>query len=93
MFFFCAVFVIFFALMFCFLGLGGGIGRSGLGLTVDNPGSGRYRATAESVLVWHLMKHLKRSLKEEGIFQTFQETEMPVVCIISRMELNGIGKL
>ncbi|CAE1304794.1 POLQ [Acanthosepion pharaonis] len=72
-------------------GLGGGIGRSGLGLTVDNPGSGRYRATAESVLVWHLMKHLKRSLKEEGIFQTFQETEMPVVCIISRMELNGIG--
>ncbi|XP_072036827.1 DNA polymerase theta-like isoform X3 [Amphiura filiformis] len=71
--------------------IGGGVGVGGLGLTAQNPGSGRLRASTESVLVHMLMMPLKNQLKEDGLLKSYVEVEMPSQVTIARMELNGFG--
>ena len=56
--------------------IGGGVGVGGLGLTAQNPGSGRLRASTESVLVHLLMRPLNDQLTKEGLYKSFVE-----VCI------------
>lgn len=76
---------------FWFLGLGGGFGAGSLGLTPRSPGSGRYRATVESVLCLHLMDQLLEGLRAQNLYNAFQTVEMPSVVTLARMELNGMG--
>ena len=45
-----------------FTGIGWAIGYGSLGLTPQNPGSGRYRATTECVLVRHLAEYFRTCL-------------------------------
>lgn len=80
--------------MFFIIGIGGGIGGGSLGLSADNPGSGRVRAAVESVVVRHLMSdHYAGRLRETGMWQTFCAVEMPALTIMAAMELNGMGKI
>ena len=72
-------------------GIGGGIGYGSLGLTPENPGSGRFRSTAESVLTLHLMEYFVNTLQKEELLTTFQDVEMPSIITLARMELNGFG--
>ena len=72
-------------------GIGGGIGYGSLGLTPENPGSGRFRAASESVLTLHLMEYFVNTLQKEELLTTFQDVEMPSIITLARMELNGFG--
>ncbi|XP_021338869.1 DNA polymerase theta-like isoform X1 [Mizuhopecten yessoensis] len=72
-------------------GIGGGVGFSSLGMTPQNPGSGRFRATTEAVLTLHLMDYLRACLHKEGLHQAFQRVEMPSIVTLARMQLNGFG--
>ncbi|XP_033740640.1 LOW QUALITY PROTEIN: DNA polymerase theta-like [Pecten maximus] len=72
-------------------GIGGGVGFSSLGMTPQNPGSGRYRATTEAVLTLHVMDYLRACLLKEGLHQAFQTVEMPSIVTLARMQLNGFG--
>ncbi|XP_074663190.1 DNA polymerase theta-like [Tubulanus polymorphus] len=71
--------------------VGGGIGLASLGMTTKNPGPGRVRAATESVLVLHLMQYFNNKLKEDNLFTSFHEIEMPSVICLARMEMNGMG--
>ncbi|XP_053395972.1 DNA polymerase theta-like [Mercenaria mercenaria] len=72
-------------------GVGGGIGVSSLGMSPQNPGSGRYRATTEAVLVRHLGEYFRVCLEKEEIYGVFRDVEMPSAVTLCRMELNGFG--
>ncbi|KAL3883562.1 hypothetical protein ACJMK2_029814 [Sinanodonta woodiana] len=72
-------------------GIGGGIGLGSLGMTPKNPGSGRYRATTESVLTLHLMEYFNVCLERERMAQSFHDVEMRAAVALCRMELNGFG--
>lgn len=72
-------------------GLGGGVGTSSMGLTPENPGSGRFRACVEAVLVQKLVQPLNACLEEVGLKAAFEEVEMPSLALLSKMELNGMG--
>lgn len=75
-----------------FSGIGGGIGYGSIGLTPENPGSGRFRATTESVLTLHVMDYFVNVLQKEELLTTFLDVEMPSIVTLARMELNGFGK-
>ncbi|XP_076077115.1 DNA polymerase theta-like isoform X2 [Mytilus galloprovincialis] len=72
-------------------GIGGGIGYGSIGLTPENPGSGRFRATTESVLTLHVMDYFLNVLQKEELLTTFLDVEMPSIVTLARMELNGFG--
>ncbi|XP_052244253.1 DNA polymerase theta-like [Dreissena polymorpha] len=72
-------------------GIGGGIGLGSLGMSPQNPGSGRYRATTEAVLVRHLVQYFNACLDREGLLSAFRDVEMPAAVTLCRMELNGFG--
>ncbi|VDI52041.1 DNA polymerase theta, partial [Mytilus galloprovincialis] len=72
-------------------GIGGGIGYGSIGLTPENPGSGRFRATTESVLTLHVMDYFVNVLQKEELLTTFLDVEMPSIVTLARMELNGFG--
>ncbi|XP_041351343.1 DNA polymerase theta-like [Gigantopelta aegis] len=72
-------------------GVGGSTGRGSLGLAAQKTGTGRYRATVESVLAWKLMDYFLEKLKEKSLFSAFSSVEMPAVIIMARMDLNGFG--
>ncbi|KAK3585671.1 hypothetical protein CHS0354_020237 [Potamilus streckersoni] len=72
-------------------GIGGGIGLGSLGMTSMNPGSGRYRATTESVLTLHLMEYFNVCLERERMAKSFHDVEMHAAIVLCRMELNGFG--
>ena len=74
-------------------GIGGGIGLSSLGLSVENPGSGRVRACVESVLVHHLCHYFDKELENHGLYTASSQVEMPAVIVLAKMELNGMGRL
>ncbi|XP_071114847.1 DNA polymerase theta-like [Haliotis cracherodii] len=71
--------------------IGGGLGLGSVGLAPLPPGSGRYRATVESVLTRRLMAFFTERLRDEGLTEAFCDIEMPVVITMARMELNGFG--
>ncbi|XP_067676390.1 DNA polymerase theta-like [Haliotis asinina] len=71
--------------------IGGGLGLGSVGLAPLPQGSGRYRATVESVLTRKLMAFFMKKLKDEGLTEAFCDVEMPVVLTMARMELNGFG--
>lgn len=71
--------------------MGGGIGLGSLGMSPSNPGSGRYRATVEAVLVRRLTEYFRMCLGKGGIYKTYTEVEMPAAVALCRMELNGFG--
>lgn len=56
-----------------FTDVGGGIGFSSLGISPQNPGSGRLRSCVESVLRLDLMETLKQKLKESDLYSAFRE--------------------
>ncbi|WAR06887.1 DPOLQ-like protein [Mya arenaria] len=72
-------------------GIGGGIGVGSLGMSPANPGSGRYRATTEAVLVRHLAMYFQACLEKEGTLDTYTQVEMSAAVTLCRMELNGFG--
>ena len=74
-------------------GIGGGIGYSSIGMSPQNPGSGRYRATTECVLVRHLAEYFRACLVKDGLYESFCKVEMPAAVSLCRMELNGFGKV
>ena len=76
-----------------FAGIGGGIGYGSLGLNPQNPGSGRYRATTECVLVRHLAEYFRACLMKEDLYAPYCDVEMPAALSLCRMELNGFGEL
>ena len=78
-------------MLFNFLGIGGGIGYGSLGLTPENPGPGRIRATTEAILTYYVMEYFSSVLKKEELYDTFQNVEMPALITLARMELNGFG--
>ena len=67
------------------------MGYGSVGLTVRNPGSGRLRAVAESIVARHLMDHFWSRLTQAGLEVAFTNTEMPSLLTLARMELNGFG--
>ena len=75
----------------CLAGVGGGIGVGSLGMSPQNPGSGRFRATTECVLVRHLGEYFSACLEKEGLSAHYRDTEMPSAISLCRMELNGFG--
>ncbi|KAH3724462.1 hypothetical protein DPMN_050279 [Dreissena polymorpha] len=75
-----------------YTGIGGGIGLGSLGMSPQNPGSGRYRATTEAVLVRHLVQYFNACLDREGLLSAFRDVEMPAAVTLCRMELNGFGR-
>ena len=64
---------------------------SSLSMNPKNPGSGRYRATTEAVLVHRLSEYFRACLEKENIYRTFTDVEMPSAVTLCRMELNGFG--
>ena len=81
------------ACLVIFTGIGGAIGYGSLGLTPPNPGSGRYRATTECVLVRHLAEYFRACQMKEDLYAPYCDVEMPAVLSLCRMELNGFGEL
>lgn len=60
-------------------------------MSPQNPGSGRYRATTEAVLVRHLGEYFRACLEKEELYSVFTDVEMPSAVTLCRMELNGFG--
>ncbi|XP_064629325.1 DNA polymerase theta-like [Lineus longissimus] len=71
--------------------IGGGFGTGSIGVTTQNPGSGRVRSALEVVLVQKLMEYFRPKLREEDLYRAFKDVEMPSMVALSRMELNGLG--
>lgn len=49
------------------------------------------QAAAEALLASLLLSKMRRLLKEEGLYKSFLEVEMPSLIVLTKMELNGIG--
>ncbi|XP_062603316.1 DNA polymerase theta-like [Saccostrea cucullata] len=71
--------------------IGAGVGYGSLGMSPENPGTGRLRACTEAVLLTHLMQYLYLCLTKENLMSAFHDIEMPAVITLSRMEMNGFG--
>ena len=54
-------------------------------------GDPQMRAAAESVLACLLMSKLETLLRAEGLYEPFVRVEMPLLLILAKMEINGIG--
>ncbi|XP_056015539.1 DNA polymerase theta-like [Ostrea edulis] len=72
-------------------GIGGGVGCGSLGMSPENPCTGRLRACTEAVLLTHLMQYFTLCLTRENLLTVFRDVEMPSVVTLSRMEMNGFG--
>ncbi|CAG0883209.1 unnamed protein product [Darwinula stevensoni] len=66
-------------------------GVGSIGLNARNKGTGRLRATVESVLSWHMMRGISESICSLGLSQVFREIEMKSIRCLGQMELAGIG--
>lgn len=71
--------------------IGGGIGFGSIGITTENPGSGRLRSCVESVLVNHLVVYLSEELKKQSLLNVYLNIETWCSVILAKMELNGMG--
>nr|XP_056704350.1 DNA polymerase theta [Euleptes europaea] len=72
-------------------GIGAGQGRQSLGLGAGTDQPGRYRATVESVLVFHIMDQLNALLRQDNLQDIFCNVEMPNQYCLALLELNGMG--
>ncbi|KZC14173.1 DNA polymerase theta [Dufourea novaeangliae] len=65
----------------------------GPGLNMKSSIPGEFRASAETVLVWHITDILLDKLKEMSptLLYTFKDIEMKTVTLIACMELTGLG--
>ncbi|XP_017886855.1 DNA polymerase theta isoform X2 [Ceratina calcarata] len=65
----------------------------GPGLQIKSAIPGEFRASAESVLTWHVTDSLLDKLEElnSTLLYTFKEIEMKTVTLLACMELNGLG--
>ncbi|KAM6474903.1 DNA polymerase theta isoform 1-T1 [Liasis olivaceus] len=66
-------------------------GNQSLGLSASANHSGRYRASVESVLVFHIMEELRVLLHKDNLQDSFHKVEMPNQYCLALLELNGIG--
>ncbi|KAM3848147.1 LOW QUALITY PROTEIN: DNA polymerase theta [Vipera latastei] len=71
--------------------IGAGQGNQSLGLSASADQSGRYRASVESVLVFHIIEELQIILHKDNLQDIFQKVEMPNQYCLALLELNGIG--
>ncbi|XP_063150682.1 DNA polymerase theta [Candoia aspera] len=70
---------------------GAGQGNQSLGLSASANHSGRYRASVESVLVFHIMEELHVLLDKDNLQDIFHKVEMPNQYCLALLELNGMG--
>ena len=49
------------------------------------------RAASEAILSFLLMVNIEPLLEAEGLTRAFAEVEMPLIAVLAKMELNGIG--
>ncbi|XP_013926923.1 PREDICTED: DNA polymerase theta-like, partial [Thamnophis sirtalis] len=71
--------------------IGAGQGNQSLGLSASTDQSGRYRASVESVLVFHIMEKLHIILQKDNLQDIFHKVEMPNQYCLALLELNGMG--
>ena len=67
------------------------MGYGSLGMSPQNPGSGRLRACTEAVLLPPLMQYYRLCLTKEELWAAFTDVEMPSLITLARMEGNGFG--
>ncbi|XP_004709845.1 DNA polymerase theta [Echinops telfairi] len=72
-------------------GMETGEGFQSLGLNVNTPHSGRFRASVESILIFNSMIQLDSLLQKENLRDAFYKVEMPSQYCLALLELNGIG--
>ncbi|KAG8130153.1 hypothetical protein E2320_016753 [Naja naja] len=66
-------------------------GNQSLGLSANTDQCGRYRASVESVLVFHIIEELHIILHKDNLQEIFHKVEMPNQYCLALLELNGIG--
>ncbi|XP_070597995.1 DNA polymerase theta isoform X2 [Erythrolamprus reginae] len=66
-------------------------GNQSLGLNARTDQSGRYRASVESVLVFHIIEKLHIILHKDNLQDIFRKVEMPNQYCLALLELNGMG--
>ncbi|XP_070791412.1 DNA polymerase theta [Pituophis catenifer annectens] len=71
--------------------IGAGHGNQSLGLSASTDQSGRYRASVEAVLVFHIIEKLHIILHKDNLQGIFHTVEMPNQYCLALLELNGIG--
>uniref|UniRef100_A0A8C5WQF9 DNA polymerase theta n=1 Tax=Laticauda laticaudata TaxID=8630 RepID=A0A8C5WQF9_LATLA len=71
--------------------IGVGQRNQSLGLSANTDQCGRYRASVESVLVFHIIEELHMILHKDNLQDIFHKVEMPNQYCLALLELNGIG--
>uniref|UniRef100_A0A670ZD39 DNA polymerase theta n=1 Tax=Pseudonaja textilis TaxID=8673 RepID=A0A670ZD39_PSETE len=71
--------------------IGVGQGNQSLGLSANTDQCGRYRASVESVLVFHIIEEFHMILHKDNLQDIFHKVEMPNQYCLALLELNGIG--
>ena len=54
-------------------------------------GTSRMSSCLDAILVWHLHEALDLELKKKGLLVPYREVECPLIRVLARMELNGMG--